>query len=158
MRWGSTSTARQAAPFIQEALAGRQVKFDQQFLGAASSGRLLQVTYAPEWDELNDMVHSAHAAYLYWSEVGTGIHRLRAWMTLAYAHIRGGLQVVVLSSRFPGFRTSAHNGREVCAIRDDGVRFYMKKSFMKRSILHFFPAGSFRFGPILSEGSDPVRH
>lgn len=42
---------RQAAPFIQEALVGRQVKFDQQFLGAASSGRLLQVTYAPEWDE-----------------------------------------------------------------------------------------------------------
>jgi PAS domain S-box-containing protein len=42
---------RQAAPFMQEALAGRQVKFDQQFLGAASVGRLLQVTYAPEWDE-----------------------------------------------------------------------------------------------------------
>lgn len=42
---------RQAAPFIDEALAGRQVKFDQQFLGAAAMGRLLQVTHAPEWDE-----------------------------------------------------------------------------------------------------------
>ncbi len=42
---------RQAAPFMQEALAGRQVKFDQQFLGTASTGHLLQVTYAPEWDE-----------------------------------------------------------------------------------------------------------
>lgn len=41
----------QAAPFMQEALAGRQVKFDQQFLGAAPMGHLLQVTYAPEWDE-----------------------------------------------------------------------------------------------------------
>ncbi|MCW5798404.1 MAG: PAS domain S-box protein [Nitrospira sp.] len=36
---------------MHEALAGRQVKFDQQLLGAASTGRLLQVTYAPEWDE-----------------------------------------------------------------------------------------------------------
>ena len=41
----------QAAPYMQQALAGRQVKFDQQFLGAAPMGRLLQVTYAPEWDE-----------------------------------------------------------------------------------------------------------
>ena len=41
---------RQAAPFMQEALAGRQVKFDQQFLRAASVERLLQVTYAPERD------------------------------------------------------------------------------------------------------------
>ncbi len=56
---------------------------------------------APEWDELNDMVHSAHAAYLYWSEVGTGIHRLRAWMTLAYAHIRGGS--LELAERYLGY-------------------------------------------------------
>ncbi|HNC81553.1 MAG TPA: PAS domain S-box protein [Nitrospira sp.] len=42
---------QQAEPYMREALAGRQVKFDQQFLGAASMGRLLQVTYAPEWDE-----------------------------------------------------------------------------------------------------------
>lgn len=42
---------RQVAPFMREVLAGRQVKFDQQFLGAASTGRLLQVTYAPERDE-----------------------------------------------------------------------------------------------------------
>ena len=41
----------QAAPYMQQALAGRQVKFDQQFLGAAPMSRLLQVTYAPEWDE-----------------------------------------------------------------------------------------------------------
>ena len=41
----------QAAPYMQQALAGRQVKFDQQFLGAAPMGRLLQVTWpqAPCW-------------------------------------------------------------------------------------------------------------
>ncbi len=44
-------TYTQAAPFMKDALAGRQVKFDQQFLGAASVERLLQVTYAPERDE-----------------------------------------------------------------------------------------------------------
>ncbi len=36
---------------MKEALSGRRVKFDQQFLGPASIGRLLQVTYAPECDE-----------------------------------------------------------------------------------------------------------
>lgn len=41
----------QAAPFMEEALLGRQVKFDQQFPCATSAGRLLQVTYAPECDE-----------------------------------------------------------------------------------------------------------
>ena len=46
-----TEAYRQAEPFMQEALAGRQVKFDQQFLRPASVERLLQVTYAPELDE-----------------------------------------------------------------------------------------------------------
>lgn len=44
-------TYRQTAPFMEEALSGRRVKFDQQFLGPASIGRLLQVTFAPERDE-----------------------------------------------------------------------------------------------------------
>lgn len=42
---------KQAAPFMRKALAGQRVKFDQQFLGATSVGRLLQVAYAPEFDE-----------------------------------------------------------------------------------------------------------
>lgn len=43
---------RQAAPYMAEALAGRHVRFDQRFLGSSSGTRLLQVAYAPEWDEL----------------------------------------------------------------------------------------------------------
>lgn len=42
---------RQAEPFMQDALAGRQVKFDLHFQGTAPAGRLLQATYAPERDE-----------------------------------------------------------------------------------------------------------
>ncbi|MBS0170045.1 MAG: PAS domain S-box protein [Nitrospira sp.] len=42
---------QQAAPYMAEALAGRIVRFDQRFMGAFSGTRLLQVTYAPEWDE-----------------------------------------------------------------------------------------------------------
>lgn len=47
----SAEAYRHAAPYIAEALAGRQVRFDQEFLGAASGHRLLQVTFAPECDE-----------------------------------------------------------------------------------------------------------
>lgn len=41
-------------------------------------------------DEKDDMLHAAHAAYLHWDRVGKPVNRLRAWVTLAYAHIRGG--------------------------------------------------------------------
>ncbi len=39
------------APYMAEALAGHQVRFDQQLPGTTSGNRLLQVTYAPEFDE-----------------------------------------------------------------------------------------------------------
>ena len=42
---------KHAAPFMKEALSGRRVKFDQHVPGSASAGRLLQVAYAPEFDE-----------------------------------------------------------------------------------------------------------
>ncbi len=42
---------QQSASYMAEALAGRQVRFDQQFPGTNSGSRLLQVTYAPECDE-----------------------------------------------------------------------------------------------------------
>jgi len=45
---------------------------------------------APDPAQREEMIHAAHAAFLHWSEVGKPIHRLRAWMTLAYAHLRGG--------------------------------------------------------------------
>lgn len=41
----------QAAPFMKEALSGRQVKFDQKGPGEAPAERLLQVTYKPEFND-----------------------------------------------------------------------------------------------------------
>jgi PAS domain S-box-containing protein len=41
----------QSAAFMQEALSGRTVKFDQQIVDTASLGHLLQVTFAPEFHE-----------------------------------------------------------------------------------------------------------
>lgn len=47
----ATEVYQRAAPYMAEAVAGRQVRFDQQFPGTTSGNRLLQVTYAPECDE-----------------------------------------------------------------------------------------------------------
>lgn len=41
----------QSAAFMNEALSGGTVKFDQQFVDTASVGHLLQVTFAPEFNE-----------------------------------------------------------------------------------------------------------
>ena len=46
----------QSAPFMKETLSGRMVKFDQQLFDSASERRLLQVTYAPEFNERGTVV------------------------------------------------------------------------------------------------------
>ena len=61
---------QQAEPYMREALAGRQVKFDQQFLGAASIGRLTDLGRTRD----RDRIHCRHRRYHRTEQAELGRH------------------------------------------------------------------------------------